>query len=128
MNIDDMTFGELKRIAAMFSGAKQINTSITSDAVGKYVLVRSRNEGVNAGNLVAADETGCILEDARRLHYHKPKDSSSSWYEGVAVSGLHKDSRTSCAVERKYIIEDYSVTVCSAESEKSIRAAKSHES
>ena len=53
--------------------SKAINSSsITDSAIGKFVIVRSRNEGVNAGTLRAADDTGVILEDCRRIWYHKP--------------------------------------------------------
>ena len=102
--------------------------SIFKTAIGKYVIVRSRNEGVNAGKLLAADETGCVLKNARRLWYSKPADSKQAWYEGVANSGLHADSKISPAVARKYIVEDYSITECSQAATKSIKEAPSHES
>ncbi len=102
--------------------------SIYKAAIGKYVIVRSRNEGVNAGKLVAADETGCVLKNARRLWYSKPADSKQAWYEGVANSGLHVDSKVSPAVKRKYIIEDYSITECTDTAKSSIVEAASHAS
>ena len=86
--------------------------SIASRMIGKKVIVRSRNEGINAGIVVLADETGVELKDCRRIWYHKPKDKLLSWYEGVAVSGISEDSKVSCTVPRKTIIEDYSMTVC----------------
>ena len=104
------------------------NTRITSSAIGKYVIVRSRNEGINAGFVKLADETGIVLGQARRIWYHKPADSKTAWYEGVAKSGLDPSSKISCAVDEKYIIEDYSITICSEEAEKSITEYKSHES
>ena len=93
----------------------------------KYVIVRSRNEGVNAGFVVCADETGIVLREARRLHYHKPKNKESSWYEGVAKHGLHKDSRVS---EKAYkvIVESYSITACTIEAQESIVNFPTHES
>ena len=97
-------------------------TSILLDVVGKYVICRTRNEGINCGKVVAADETGCVLEDARRIYYHKPKEKSVSWYEGVATTGLSSDSKISGSVPRKYIIEDYSLTLCSEMAEKSLRS------
>ena len=94
--------------------------SVASRMIGKSVLVRSRNEGVNAGIVVLADESGVELRDCRRLYYHKPKDSSLAWYEGVAVSGLSKDSRVSGTVDQKIIMEDYSMTFCHDSAYKSI--------
>lgn len=88
--------------------------------IGKYVICRSMNEGVNAGLLIAADETGCIIQDARRLHFHHPEDRSLSWYEGVARTGLGNESRVS-SPELKLITEDYSLTLCSAQAEQNIR-------
>ena len=125
VNIDEMTYGELKQIANLFN--KSESSNLLNDAVGKYVIVRSKNEGINAGVVKAADETGIILSDARRIWYHKPKDKKLSWYEGVAESGLSSDSKVSGVVSEKTIIEDYSITRCSAISELSIRDIKANE-
>ena len=94
--------------------------SIYSRMIGKMVLVRSYNEGINAGIVVDADETGIELKDCRRIWYHKPKDKKLSWYEGVAMSGLSDDSRVSGTVLRKVIIDSYSVTECTHDAFKSI--------
>lgn len=93
---------------------------VASTLNGKFVIVRSVNEGINAGTVVAADDTGIILENCRRLYYHRPADNSLSWYEGVAVSGLNESSKVSGTVERKVIIENYSATICSKIAQKSI--------
>ena len=50
---------------------KATNDSLFNDYIGKYVIVRTRNEGINAGYLKKADETGCVLQDARRIYYHE---------------------------------------------------------
>lgn len=124
MNIDELTLGQLKEIKSMCGVSQtQSQTNLYQRYAGKYVICRSRNEGVNAGVVVEADETGVILKDARRLYYHKPINKNLSWYEGVALSGLASESKTGPAVE-KIIVEDYSLTVCTAEAEKSIRGAK----
>ena len=94
--------------------------SIAQRLHGKKVIVRSRNEGVNAGIVVCADETGIELSSCRRLYYHKPADKSLSWYEGVAVSGLGDGSKVSGTIESKLIIEDYSATICTDKSFESI--------
>lgn len=93
--------------------------------IGKYVICRTRNEGVNAGVVVAIDKDSVMLEDARRLHYHRPANSQFSWYEGVALSGISEDSRVS-EPTTKLIREEYSLTLCSGTAEASIRGAKSH--
>ena len=88
--------------------------------IGKYVIVRSRNEGLNAGYLEQADHTGCVLKNAQRLYCPISKDKSLSWYEGVAVSGLASESKISGATEKKVIVEDYSITLCSEVARQSI--------
>ena len=125
MNINDLTIGEAKQLACMFSGSASSN--LFSDVIGKYVIVRSQNEGINAGVVIQADETGVILAEARRIWYHKPKDKKLSWYEGVAKTGLSPDSKVSCSVNKKVIIEKYSITYCTKEAETSIRGITAHE-
>lgn len=93
---------------------------VASAANGTNVIVRSRNEGINCGTVVAADNTGVILKDVRRIWYHKPANKKLSWYEGVAISGLSDDSKVSCTVPQKIIIEDYSVTKVTDEAYQSI--------
>ena len=124
MNINDLTIGQAKEIAAALR--HQQSGSFYTRYIGEYVIVRSRNEGINAGVVVAADETGIILEDARRLWYHKPAEKSESWYEGVANHGLSDDSKISSPVKEKAIVEDYSITLTTEKSEESIRGAKAH--
>lgn len=121
MNLDDLI-----KLASLLDGKEtKKSSSIYDGFVGKYVIVRSRNEGINAGKVLELDETGVILEDARRLYYHRPANKELSWYEGVALEGLSKDSKVGTEVT-KLIIEDYSLTVCSREAEKSIRGAKAN--
>ena len=85
--------------------------SVASRMIGKAVIVRSRNEGINVGIVVVADESGVEIKDCRRIYYHKPKDKNLSWYEGVAATGLSSDSKISGTVLSKVIIEDYSMTL-----------------
>ena len=127
MNIDELTIGEAKELANLFgNNTPTTKSGLYSRYVGKYVICRTRNEGINAGKVIELDETGVILEDARRLYYHKPASKSVSWYEGVASEGLSKDSKVGVAVE-KVLAEDYSLTMCSKKAEKSIRGADDHE-
>ena len=127
MNVNNLTIGQAKEIVAMFGGQSDSGGDLYSRYIGKYVIVRSRNEGVNAGRVIACDNTGIILADARRLQRHRPlKNEEVSWYEGVALTGLNTEwTRVSAPVE-KLIVEDYSITVCTAEAEKSIREFTSY--
>lgn len=125
----------LKLVSMLVDDSDNINSAQESikpmpmldSMVGEYVIVRSRNEGINAGIVKALDDTGIILSEARRIWYHKPENKNMSWYEGVAESGLSSDSKVSPPVSEKAIIEDYSITVCSEIGKKSISGHKSHE-
>jgi len=110
IKLDDIEY--VRKDAAVESVEFTGTESIASRMIGKNVIVRSRNEGINCGTVVLADETGVELKDARRVWYHKPKDPNLAWYEGVAVSGVSSDSKVSGTVPTKVIIENYSMTVC----------------
>ena len=93
---------------------------LANDSIGKFVIIRSYSEGVNAGTLKSADETGVILINCRRLYYHEPKDKTMSWYEGVAKSGLSNNSKVSVTCDKKIIVEKYSITECTDTAKDSI--------
>ena len=116
--LNDIEYVRKDTIYSLLSQEK--NTSLANTMVGKPVIVRSSNEGINIGIVAAADETGVILTSCRRLYYHKPKDKNLSWYEGVAMSGLNEDSIVSGTVDKKVIIEAYSMTECTPKIFKSI--------
>ncbi len=84
MNIDNLTYGELKTIAALFAGqqpAAQPSRNIGSVLIGKYVIARCYSAGVHAGTVVAVDGENVVLTDSRRLWGWKASD-------GVALSGV----------------------------------------
>lgn len=105
---------------------QQDQNSIIMSSIGEYCIVRTRNEGINCGRVIAADHTGVVIEDARRIYYHTPSDKKTAWYEGVAMSGVSEDSKLSTTVKRKYIIEDYSLTICTKEAEQNLRNHVDH--
>jgi len=127
MNVNDLTIGQAKHISEMFPlntvGEKTVD--IYSDFIGKYVICRSRNEGINCGLVVRLDDTGVVLSGARRLYYHKPINKNVAWYEGVASTGISNDSKVGCPSE-KLIAEDYSLTLCTNVAKESLIQAKDH--
>jgi len=92
MSIDNLTFGELKQIAAMFSG--QQAKSSEHPMVGQYVIARCYSAGVHAGEVVSVDGENVILKDSRRLWSWKAQD-------GVALSGVaqHGIQNQSCKID-----------------------------
>jgi len=99
-----------------------------SGVIGKKVIVRSHVEGINSGIVVAADASGVVISDARRLWYHAPENRDVAWYEGVALTGVDKSSKLSCVIPFKVIVENYSLTLLTDRAWDSIMAAPSHKS
>ena len=128
----ELLVGLIELLVSEETSTQDVSKPQTSDSdllsgfIGKYVICRSRNEGINAGKVVRLDNTGVVLDDAQRLYYHKPLNKNLSWYEGVAQSGISPDSKVGAKVT-KVIIEDYSLTVCTEVAEKSIREAQVNE-
>lgn len=91
MNIDNLTFGELKQIAAMFQGQSVPQTNAPHPFVGKYVIARCYAAGVHAGEVVSANGEEVILKDSRRLWSWKAKDGVA--LSGVAQTGIKSDSK-----------------------------------
>lgn len=79
MNLNDLTIGEAKELAALFGSVQ--STAKPHPFVGKYVIARCYSAGVHAGEVVSVDGENVILKDSRRLWSWKAKD-------GVALSGV----------------------------------------
>mgnify|MGYP001365096419 CR=1 FL=1 len=79
MNINDLTIGQARELAAMFASATP--SVAPHPFVGKYCICRCTGAGVHAGTLTSVDGDTAILTDSRRLW---------SWtaQEGVALSGV----------------------------------------
>ena len=122
MNIDDLTIGEAKELASMFGGQSQ-NT--INGLEGKFVIVRCHDAGVHAGILKWAREREAFLEKSRRLWYWKPANKAS-FLSGVAVEGLHQDSKLGAPID-VHLTETCEIIACSNVSVKSISKAPSHE-
>lgn len=85
MNIDQMTYGELKQIASIFNNASSATTQKKEHPfVGTYCIARCYEAGVHAGEVVSVDGENVILKDSIRLWQWKAAD-------GIALSGLAKN-------------------------------------
>ncbi len=119
MNIDEMTFGELKQIAAMFGAAQ--GAPVQHPFVGKYVIARCYSAGVHAGEVVSADGENVILKDSRRLWSWKANDGIA--LSGVAQNGINKSS---CKIDTAnpliYISGVCELIPCTRKAQESINA------
>lgn len=94
MNIDHLTFGEFKQIAAMFQASAP--AAKPHPFIGKYVIARCYAAGVHAGTVESVDGENVILSDSIRLWSWKAKDGLA--LSGVAQHGVQKDK---CKLDSK---------------------------
>ena len=80
MNIDNLTFGELKQIAAMFNGSQQVAQKPQHPYLGMFCIARCYEAGVHAGYVESVDGENVILTDSVRMWNWKAAD-------GIALSG-----------------------------------------
>jgi hypothetical protein len=99
MNIENLTFGEMKQIAAIVNGCglvkgesfQPLTESTQHPFVGKFVIARCYSAGVHAGIVVNVDGDTAILKDSRRLWSWKAKDGLA--LSGVAQNGIESNSK-----------------------------------
>ena len=118
MNIDNLTYGELKQIAKMFNNAE--NKSIDNHMIGKYVVVRCRDAGVHSGILESHNGRECVLTESRRLWYWKA--TKGAFLSAVATAGITNESKIGREIPRIHLLEGCEIIECTKEAEKSIRS------
>jgi len=124
MNIDELTIGQVREILSMFGASTTERSVVDNGMIGAYVIVRCRDAGVHAGVLVSHSGRECVLEDSRRLWFWKA--ARGAFLSGVAVYGLHEDSKIGDPV-KIHLTENCEIILCTADAEQSIRGLKSHE-
>ena len=122
MNIDDLTIGQAKEIAAQFSDGR---AKIDNGMIGKFVIVRCRDAGVHAGVLESHSGREAVLCQSRRLWYWKAANNAA-FLSGVAVEGLHSDSKVGAPI-KVHLTETCEIIACTDKAESSIRGAKTYE-
>ena len=80
MNIDNLTVGQARQLAAMFAG-QPAPAAAPHPFTGKYCICRCSAAGVHAGEVVSVNGDTVILRDSRRLWQWQARD-------GVALSGV----------------------------------------
>lgn len=120
--IDELTYEELKQIAAMFSG-QQLPQAKQHPFVGKYVICRCNSAGVHAGILVSQEGDQAILKDSRRLWSWRNKGGVA--LSGLAVNGIDaSQSKIDVSLPELALTGVIETIPASAKCEDSIREAK----
>ena len=123
MNINDLTIGQAKELAALF-GSSPNPSAIDNKMVGKYVIVRCKDAGVHAGVLEAYSGREAVLTESRRLWYWKC--AQGAFLSGVAVYGVSDESKVGAPLPRIHLTETCEIIECSEIAAQSIRAQENH--
>lgn len=122
MNIDDLTVGEAKELANLFSGVsapKPLGLNI--GLVGEKVIIRTYSAGNWFGKLSMKSGNEVILEDARRLWYWKAKQEIS--LSAVALYGIDQKASKIVAPVKKVWLEAIEIIPCTKEAIKLLEGA-----
>ena len=118
MNINELTIGQAKELAAMFGG----QTKSLNSMIGKKCIIRTYSAGVWFGEVEQKAGNEVIVKNARRLwQWWAAKSISLS---GVAVHGIKQEkSKIAPAVELVWL-EAIELIPCTDIAIQSIESAK----
>jgi hypothetical protein len=119
MDINELTIGQAKELAALFA-ASAPSASVKGDL--RYVIVRARDAGVHFGKLVDYEGRTVRIKDARRIWRWKAAKGIS--LSECAEFGIeHINSKISCVVTSIIILDAAEIIDCSEMGSASITAA-----
>jgi hypothetical protein len=124
MNLDDMTYGQLKQIAKLMNNqiAQPQQSNKPHPFIGKYVIARCYSAGVHAGTVDGVDGETVILTDSRRLWSWKAKDGVA--LSGVAQTGVQSGCKIDVANPEIYLTGVCELIPCSSVAKESIDGFK----
>ena len=88
INIEELTIGQAKELATLFSAPQQPQTDLNS-MLGKKCVVRTYSAGVWFGEVAEKSGNEVILKNARRMWYWHAAESIS--LSAVALYGINQD-------------------------------------
>lgn len=113
MNIDELTIGQAKELAALFDKAERVSAPQRSryEGKGEAVIVRAKDAGVHYGHLVAYEGRMVWLKDARRMWKWKAAGGVS--LSGCAVYGIvQSESRIEAIVSTQIVLDACEIIFC----------------
>lgn len=119
INIDDLTYGQLKQIAAQFGHNKESVTSTKYETGQLPVIVRSYGAGVFFGFLLRREGQEVTLQNCRRVWSWKGAKTLSE----LANHGPGKGSNIAEVTARHDILEVIEIIGASAAAVKAFEAA-----
>lgn len=118
MNLNDLTIGQAKELAAIFTNAYPVSVP-NHPFIGKYVIARCYAAGVHAGEVVSVDGENVILKDSTRLWSWRAEDGLA--LSGVAQNGIDKSkSKLDVVNPELYLTGVCELIPCSDKAKRSI--------
>lgn len=122
MNLDNLTVGEVKQLAALIGGGGAATASFQSAHLGKYVVVRTYTAGVHCGVLKRKSGQEVELTDARRIwRWFGAKTLSEVSLHGIDTKNA--DTNVSEPVSSIELTQAIEVLPCTDKAEASLRSA-----
>ena len=110
MNIDELTIGEAKKLAAMFGGNGE---APKSPHIGKKCIIRTYASGVHFGTLTAQHGRHVELTNARRLWRWDVAPHGISLSEVATFGPVGSRSKICCVVDEMSVLDALEVIPCS---------------
>ena len=123
MNIDDLTIGQAKQLAAMFAAQQSAQPELDAHLIGTPVIIRTYSAGVHFGIHDGRKGPEIRLKDARRIWYWNKAFTLSK----IAVDGLGEDSKLSVAVPEIVLTECIEVIPCSKTAANQLSTKPAHQ-
>ena len=119
MDIDSLTFGELKQIANIFN---KTQTQTESPMIGRKCVVRTYSAGVHFGTVAAHNDKQVVLTNARRIYYWEKAFTLSA----VATHGIGGNSKVSCVTDEILLTEAIELITMTEKAIKNLEAKPVH--
>lgn len=118
MNINDLTIGEKKALAAMFAPAGNSQVVQADPFAGEYVICRCYAAGVHAGYLESQSGDVVVLRDSRRLWNWKAQSGVA--LNGVATHGIATGCKIDASVRLIRLTGVIETIICTKKGKESI--------
>jgi hypothetical protein len=123
MDINQLTIGQAKELAAMFGAQQSIQAALDAHLIGKHVIIRTYSAGVHFGILDARQGAEVRLTDTRRIWYWNKAFTLSK----VAADGIDQStSKLSVTIPEIVLTEAIEIIPVSAPVALNIATAAAH--
>lgn len=122
MNINELTIGQAKELASLFSGAQQQGQSTLSCMIGKKVIIRTYSAGVWFGTLEQKSGNEVVVTSARRMYKWWAAESIS--LSAVSIHGIKRDKSKICEAVKSIWLEAIEILPCEVKAIESIEGAE----